>query len=300
MSDARFARQREVGLVDNTVRPSSLDDRLPPWDKLPSEVQRDEVARMETYAAMAMAMDHEIGRFVAYLRESGRLDDTLLLFVSDNGADPSEPERSPLAREWYERHYPKTNPRDYGLPGSFPSTGYAWARVSSTPLAGHKGHPGEGGLRVPFIAHFPGHIAAGQRNRAFGYVTDVVPTVLAAVGESDGDDHAGALDGQSLWGAMRGVEAGPVRGEPVGYELMGNSALFDGDLKLVRRHREPWRLFDIVLDPGETEDLARTRVADFERLIREYEAYEARMGVVPVPEDFDVMKQLLKADGRHH
>jgi arylsulfatase/uncharacterized sulfatase len=76
---------------------------------------------------------------------------------------------------------------------------------------------------------------------------------------------------------------------------MGNAAIFDGDLKLVRRHRAPWRLFDIAIDPGETVNLSETRVGDFERLVAAYEDYEARMGVVPVPDDFDVMKQLLKS-----
>ena len=250
---------------------------------------------------MAMAMDYELGRLVEFLRESGRLDDTLLLFVSDNGPDPSEPERSPLARAWYGSHYPRNNASNYGLPGSFPSTGYAWARVSSTPLATHKGQPGEGGLRVPLIAHLPGRIAPGQRNSVFGYATDVVPTVLEAVGGSlsDGDDSGDDTpDGESLWGAMLGDEAGHAREEPVGYELMGNAALFDEDLKLVRRNGEPWRLFDIARDPAETENLARTRVADFERLVRQYESYEVRTGVVRVPEDYDVMKLLLKAAER--
>ena len=301
VSDARFARQGVLGLFEETVRKSPLDERLPLWTDMPIEVRQDEVARMEAYAAMTMAMDYELGRLVEFLRESGRLDDTLLLFVSDNGPDPSEPERSPRAREWYERHYPMNRASNYGLPGSFPSTGYAWARVSSTPLAEHKGQPGEGGLRVPLIAHFPGRLAPGQRNSAFGYATDVVPTVLEAVGASltdsdDSDDNG--FDGQSLWSAMLGAEAGPVREEPVGYELMGNAALFDQDLKLVRRNGEHWRLFDIARDPGETENLARTRVADFERLVRQYEAYEVRTGVVPVPEDYDVMKLLLEAAER--
>ena len=301
VSNARFARQRMLGLFAETVRKSPLDERLPLWASIPIEVRQDEVARMEAYAAMAMAMDYELGRLVEFLRESGRLDDTLLLFVSDNGPDPSEPERSPLARDWYESHYPRNNASNYGLPGSFPSTGYAWARVSSTPFVEHKGQPGEGGLRVPLIAHFPGRIAPGQRNSAFGYATDVVPTVLEAVGASlsdsdDSDDDT--FDGESLWSAMLGAEAEPVREEPVGYELMGNAALFDQDLKLVRRNGEPWGLFDIARDPAETENLAHTRVTDFERLIRQYESYEARTGVVRVPEDYDVMKLLLKAAER--
>ena len=295
VSRARFARQRELGLVEQTLRPSPLDERVPAWETLPIAVQRDEAARMEAYAAMLMAMDHEVGRLVEVLRSRGLLENTLILFVSDNGADPSEPERSPLARRWYAEHYPDDEPGDYGGPKSFPSTGYAWARVSATPLADHKGQPGEGGLRVPLIAHFPKRIAPGQRSQRFGYVTDIVPTVLAALGAAGSDQRNGELDGQSLWGAMLGSEAEPESVSAVGYELMGNAALFSGDLKLVRSHGEPWRLFDVTDDPGETRDLSASRAADAERMLREYDDYEARMGVVPVPEDYDVMKQLLRA-----
>jgi arylsulfatase A-like enzyme len=295
VSQARFEKQRKLGLFNKTVIPSTLADSVPTWETMAAEIRQDESARMEAYAAMAMAMDYEIGRLVEFLRDSGRLDNTLILFVSDNGADPSEPERSPLAGSWYERKYPNTDPADFGRPGTFPSTGYAWARVSSTPLADHKGQPGEGGLRVPFIAHFPTRITPGEENRAFAYVTDIVPTVLDAIGPSNEKSVAGTFDGQSLWGVMRGTEAMASRDEPVGYELMGNAAIFDGDLKLVRRHRAPWRLFDIAIDPGETVNLSETRVGDFERLVAAYEDYEARMGVVPVPDDFDVMKQLLKS-----
>ncbi len=97
ISEARFEKQRRLGLFNETVTPSTFADGVPTWKTLPAEIRRDESARMEAYAAMAMAMDDEIGRLVEFLRNSGRLDNTLLLFVSDNGADPSEPERSPLA-----------------------------------------------------------------------------------------------------------------------------------------------------------------------------------------------------------
>ena len=290
----RVRRQREMGLFDGPA--SSIGDEIPNWQDLSASKRRDEAARMEAYAAMAMAMDHEIGRLLAFLESSGRLDQTLVLFLSDNGADPSEPERSTFAGEWYKERYPVTDPERLGSPGSFPSTGHAWARVSVAPLADHKGQPGEGGLRVPLIARYPSGIPAKSQSSRFGFVTDVVPTVLDAVTASrPSHSFPDKLDGLSLWNEMRGTALDEAGGQSraVGYELMGASALFAGDLKLVRRHGEPWRLFDVATDLGEQVDLSRHSPERKARLLRAYDAYESEMGVIAVPADFDVMKQLL-------
>jgi arylsulfatase/uncharacterized sulfatase len=83
--------------------------------------------------------------------------------------------------------------------------------------------------------------------------------------------------------------------EAVGYELMGNAALFRGDLKLVQSHGMPWQLFDIAKDPGETRDLAPTHVTELQEMLLLYNDYEREMGVIPVPRDYDVMQMLLRA-----
>ena len=299
--DARIEKSRELDIFEPETPASPLEPSIPEWKSLTPAQQRDEMARMEAYAAMATAMDHEVGRLVDHLRATGRYDDTLILFVSDNGADPSQPERSPRAREWYESHYPKTSPDDLGKPGSFPSTGFSWARTSVTPLRQHKGQPGEGGMRVPFFAHYPKRLSGGRVTNAFGYATDLVPTVLEATGiataAQGGMRRTGLdLDGTSLWRVLRGFKkrAHPPE-EAIGYELMGNSALFVGDLKLVQSHGEAWQLFDITKDPGETKDLAATHVAELQALLLRYNRYEREMGVIPVPPDYDVMQMLLRA-----
>ena len=244
------------------------------------------MARMEAYAAMAMAMDHEVGRLIDHLRATKRYADTLILFVSDNGADPSQPERNPRARAWYEQLYPKTSPDDFGKPGSFPSTGFTWARASVTPLRQHKGQAGEGGLRVPLIAHYPKRLPSGRVTNAFGYVTDLVPTVLeatrVATAAQGGMRRTGLdLDGTSLWPLLRGRKKRPhPPDEAIGYELMGNAALFRGDLKLVQshgrslaalRHREGSRRDERDLAP-------LSRVAELQEMLLHYSNYRARDG----------------------
>lgn len=299
--NARIAKLRELEIFSPSTPASPFEPSLPAWDSLAPEQRRDEIARMEAYAAMATAMDHEIGRLIEHLRATDRYDNTLILFVSDNGADPSEPERSARARDWYAGLYPKTDPADFGKPGSFPSTGFSWARASVAPLRQHKGQPGEGGLRVPLIAHYPKLIRGGRVTNVFGYATDVVPTVLEAAriatSSQGGMRRTGLdLDGTSLWRVLRGfAKRAHQPDETIGYELMGNSALFRGDLKLVRSHGQPWQLFDIAKDPAETRDLAPARRAEFEEMLVHYENYEREMGVIAVPPDYDVMKILLGA-----
>ncbi|MBW2268539.1 MAG: arylsulfatase [Deltaproteobacteria bacterium] len=297
---ARIEKLRELEIFAPETPASPLEPSIPAWSSLPPAQQRDEMARMEAYAAMAMAMDHEVGRLIDHLRATERYADTLILFVSDNGADPSQPERNPRARAWYEQLYPKTSPDDFGKPGSFPSTGFTWARASVTPLRQHKGQAGEGGLRVPLIAHYPKRLPSGRVTNAFGYVTDLVPTVLeatrVATAAQGGMRRTGLdLDGTSLWPLLRGRKRRPhPPDEAIGYELMGNAALFRGDLKLVQSHGEAWRLFDIVKDPGETNDLAASHVAELQEMLLQYNRYEREMGVIPVPADYDVMQMLLR------
>jgi len=296
---ARLERQRELEIFPPRTTASPMEEHVSKWSELSEAQRRDEAARMEAYAAMGMAMDFEIGRLLSHLRSIGELDNTLVLFLSDNGADPSQPERSPRGRRWYEARYPETDASELGRPGSFPSTGYAWARVSVTPLATNKGRPGEGGLRVPLIARLPGQVAASTTSASFGYATDLFPTILDAIGldsKTAALPGTQAIQGSSLWGVMTGVrERAHLETESIGYELMGNSALFRGDFKLVRQHTKPWRLYNIAQDPGETSDLAAAQPRLFEEMIEGYRQYEEQMGVVPVPEDYDVMEQLLKA-----
>jgi len=154
------------------------------------------------------------------------------------------------------------------------------------------------------IARFPSQIPAASRISAFGHVTDVVPTILEAVGvdmTSASSNNRYELDGSSLWSIMTGArDAAHPQTESIGYELMGNSALYRGDFKIVRDHTKPWKLFDIERDPGETANLATTRPTLYGEMLREYERYEERMGVVPVPADYDVMRQLLKSPNNDH
>jgi arylsulfatase len=299
---ARFARQKELGLVpaDLPLPPRARD--ILAWEDLSEEQRALEARRMAAYAGMTAHMDHEIGRVLERLRRLGVADDTLVLFVSDNGPDPSEPDRAPRARSWYAQRYPVESLEGIGGPGSFPSYGPQWAQLGAVPLREFKGSASEGGLRVPLIVRYPGRIAAGQRSSAFGFATDVVPTILEAADVAHPGSHYRGRTihpptGRSLWPTLQDpAVSSHSPDEPVGYALMKNRALFRGDHKLVRNGPPSgdgrWELFDLRVDPSERHDRSSQQPALREEMLGLFERYAEERGVIAMPDDYDVFKAL--------
>jgi arylsulfatase/uncharacterized sulfatase len=173
-------------------------------------------------------------------------------------------------------------------------------RTTATPGALFKFYASEGGLRVPLVVSGPG-VAAGRDASAFTFVTDIAPTLLeyARVPAREDRDGAPPLSGRSL-AAVLAARADLVYPPdvPVGVEVSGNAALFRGNYKVVR-NRPPfgddaWRLYDIVVDPGETRDLAAERPQLFYALVRAYEAYANDVGVLELPDGYDVQSQVTR------
>ena len=204
------------------------------------------------------------------LDELGIADDTVVLFLADNGGCDEEIERSadPQART--------------GTADSFRSYGLPWANASNTPLRLFKQYVHEGGIATPLIARGPG-IARDARTDAVGHVIDLAPTCL---------DYAGAatpstLDGRALTPqegrTLRPLFEGRTRAghASIGWEHQGHRALRQGDWKLVASHGEPWELFDLAADRTETENLASSQPARVAELAAEYERWAARVGARP-------------------
>ncbi|MEO0650439.1 MAG: arylsulfatase [Planctomycetota bacterium] len=314
----RLERQQELGIVpvntrlDTAFEKSGIPDwHLPDWDSLSPEEQKFNARRMQAYAGMLDCMDVNIGKLLAYLDDIGELDNTFILFMSDNGADPSQLANEEAYRPWYEANYPYTYIEDYegdysamGQKGSYVDYGPGWAAAANTPNSYFKTFSTEGGLRAPFIARFPGQVPGNSTTNAFGYVKDVFPTLL----ELAGAQHPGASyrgrevhgpDGASAWPLLTGEsDAIHASTEAIGYELAGSSAVFRGDFKLSRNPAPKgagnWELYNIVEDPGETIDLAATMPELANELIQAYEAYESQYDVVPVPDDYNPGTQMLK------
>ena len=296
---ARHARLRERGLLPADAPERPRDPSVPAWDTLSSERRQRESRRMAAYAAMTEDMDREIGRVLRHLEERGSLRDTIVVFVSDNGPDPSEPNLSPRALAWYSDRYPRKAADELGGPGSFPSYGPQWAQLGAVHLRSYKGSPAEGGMRVPFIVRAPGRIQSGGRSDAFAFATDLVPTLLELIGVAADPQAAGrhGVDGVSMLPVLRGERDRVHEADAViGYELMVGRALFQGNHKLVNASAPSgdgtWKLFDIARDSSELEDLRKREPETFSRLMRHYERYVADYGVIPMAADFDIFEAL--------
>jgi len=253
---------------------------------------------MEVYAAMAEAMDFHVGRLVNHLKDTGQYDNTVFVFLSDNGAEGSDYHE---AQPWLAFHY-NQDTATLGAKGTYGVPGPGWASASASPLYTYKFWSGEGGIRTPmFIAgppvHTPSHVQT-----ALTHVTDIMPTLLdLAHVQPPGPTYQGTpmepLTGRSLLPLLQG-SATAVRGgdQPLGYELSGNAALFKGALKLVRNMPPlgdgQWHLYDLGVDPGETQDLRERMAPQFQRMQADYASYEKANQVLPMPEGYRPQRQV--------
>ena len=241
---------------------------------------------MEIYAAMVDMLDQNVGKVVRYLKETGQYDNTVIIFMSDNGAEGA-----------YVGGNPSQVPRDnslanLGKASSYVSYGPGWAQVSALPFNMFKGYSYEGGTTVPAIIRYPAHLGAGQVSTASGHVTDVAPTLLQLAGVSypgsrDGHDLA-PLQGVSLLPFLSGRQSTVHDRFDKGWELFGQKAYRQGEWKIV--YSVPpygpgrWQLFNLKTDRAEQHDVAGQYPQRLAELKAAYAAYVHRNGVQEVPQ----------------
>ena len=299
LREARRARAVELGLIPAEAGMLTMASTAD-WNTLSDEQKRYEARRMEVYAGMATTMDAEIGRLIAHLKATGQYDNTVFVFLSDNGSEPTDPYDVLAFKLWLEMNY-SNELEDLGGKGGFSSIGPSWASAAASPLSGYKFFAGEGGLRVPLIvAGVPG-MRANRVSSAFVHVTDIVPTLLELAGIKA---HAGQYQGKAVE-PLIGSSLLPVlhgqaqRVHPpeqtIGYELSGSAALFKGDYKLVKNLKpvgdEQWHLYNISSDPGEVIDLQSQLPELFKTMQADYADYVRANGVLPMPDGYDYKRQ---------
>lgn len=219
-----------------------------PWGELTPEQQRFQARKMEIHAAMVDRMDREIGRILEQLRGMGAFENTLILFLSDNGASAEIMVRN-------DGHDPGSAP---GSAATHLCLGPGWSTVSNTPFRRHKTWVHEGGICTPLIVHWPAGIAErGAVRHAPGHVIDFVPTVLELAGAAPPatpDTDAPPRPGVSLVPTLASDEPQPER--ELWWSHEGNHALRFGDWKLVKAANNDWELYDLGRDRTELHDLA--------------------------------------------
>jgi arylsulfatase len=279
---ARLAKQRRLGLLGDEVQLPPREPNTYNWDKLPPEQQDRFDGMMAAYAADVARMDQAVGTLVARLKAAGDYENTLILFMADNGGTA---ESGPDGRS--------LGAGPLGGPQSNIFVGMEWATLSNTPFRMFKHHTHEGGISTPLIAHWPAGIAAAQRgtiNRTPGHLIDIMATAVDVSGAEYPTrvrDHAIVpMQGISLAPAFHG--AAITRGRPIFFEHEGNRAVRDGRWKLVARFERPWELYDMGVDRSELHDLASAQPDRVAQMAAAWDAWAKASYVDPWRERFDV------------
>lgn len=304
LREERFHRMQKLGLVNGahwklpprSIVPVDRDGiangfsgkENPAWNSLDDDRRRDLARRMAVFAAMVEGVDNGVGQIVDHLVKSNDLDNTLILFLSDNGACY---EWGPFGFDGTSRNGTTTlrtgdNLREIGGRGTHQSYGSAWANLGNTPFRLYKHFTHEGGISTPLIAHWPNGIGRPDEwVRDPAHVMDVLPTVLHATGAKYPEQLNGTtilpLEGISLLPAMRGER---LRERSIGFDHQGARALRKGDWKLVWSKRMPqdieWELYNLADDRCETQDLGATHPDRVKEMAAEWEQWARRVNVM--------------------
>ena len=279
---ARIAQQRKLGLLKAGQSIAERDAEVPEWNNLTWDEKQLWKAKMEVYAAMLDRADQGVGKIVASLKAAGKADNTIIIFISDNGA-PAEDVAHTGVRAG-------RNSGPVGTAGSFESQGKPWSYASNTPLRSFKGNAYEGGISSPFIAWYPGKIKAGTVATGTAHLIDIAPTFYTLAGAAYPASFNGAkinsLPGKSLTGLLFNGE--PIQREkPIFWERAGNRAVREGKWKLVSIYPSlQWELYDIENDRGETNNVAQANALVVDRLSALYFDWAKENGVV----DYETIK----------
>ena len=288
LKQERAAATRRLGLVPKGARTPPRHPMLEAWDSLSNEQQALESRAMEVYAGIMDNMDHHVGRIVNFLKDIGEYDNTVIIFLSDNGANPWNSEDYPGNRgsKWFEQFDNTID--NIGHPMSHYAYGMGWGSACAGPLDLFKMTVGEGGIRSPLIVSGPG-VKGGRRVDAFAYVTDLMPTMLELADLEHPKTFRGRevepMRGRSLVGVLSGTRTTVYAADDfVGGEMGNGKWMRQGDFKAmsVAAPYGPgtWHLYNLADDPGETRDLAKEQPERLKTLQAAWERYAADVGVV--------------------
>ncbi len=289
LRERRFDSLKGAGIVPDDARLGPRNDAITPWDALSAEQQRRESRKMELYAAMVHNLDDHVGRLIGYLEANGLLENTLVVFLSDNGAAGEDFYNRGAYKDYIRARF--DNAYDtMGTAASFVSYDYPWAEAGSAPFSRAKTYTRQGGIVAPMIIAGPGVERAGRLERSYVTVMDLAPTLLEVAGASYPDDGSVVpMLGESMAALLAGT-ADAVHDDDYVTALYhrGRAFLRQGPWKIVTL--EPpfdegkFELFNVAEDPGETTNLRATKPDKYAELIALWRAERQRLGIV-LPQD---------------
>jgi arylsulfatase len=284
----RAAAAKQLGLIPDSALMPERYHMVKAWDSLTKEQRALEARGMEVYAGMVNNMDYHFGRVVKFLKDIGEYDNTIVIFLSDNGPNP-----------WYSEDYPGNKGSEWfaqfdnsidnlGQPMSHYAYGMGWGSASAGPLDLFKMTVAEGGIRSPMLIAGPG-VKGGLQVGAFAYVWDIMPTILEFAGiphpEKYRDQQVESMRGKSLQGVLAGSTKLVYDADDfICGEMQDGKWVRQGDLKAVSVASpyglDKWQLYDIAVDPGESNNLAQKQPEKLEKLIAAWSRYSDEVGVV--------------------
>ncbi len=289
LREERYKRQIDLGIIDKKWPLSPRNENVPPWEK--AENKQWWFRCMEVYAAQIDIMDQGIGRIVSVLEKSGKLDNTLVLFLSDNGACHEVVRKT----GWYKESGIAPNTTRDGrpvkigndpniMPGpedTYESYDRPWANLSNTPFKRFKSMTHEGGIATPLIVHWPARIKAkNQLRHQIGHIIDIMPTCLDAAAaeypKTYKDKSILPPEGKSLAPAF---DDKTIVRDALCFEHQGNRAVRLGDFKLVAKNKDPWELYDMAEDRTELKNLIDKLPEKAKELEALYDNWTKRCGV---------------------
>jgi arylsulfatase len=278
---ARIERMKKLGIIPSSATVFPRLPNVPAWSALSDEDRRQSARKMELYAAMVEHMDTNIGKLTAYLKDKNLYDNTLIIFLSDNGPEGNSWDVGP---PWDNSKF-----EDWGKKGTFIQYGAAWAQVSAGPYRMFKGFLSEGGIRSPLVIAGHGVEGSGRISNAVTHIMDVPATILKAANVAypktyEGKDVA-PLQGKSLQPILD-KSSETVRGPSdwLGWELFGNRAIREGNWKLLWLCKPygpgKWQLYDLKTDPAEMSDVADEYPKVRNRLVGHWREYADKNNVI--------------------
>ena len=294
LRQTRFERQKAMGIISpETVLPPR-DNRVPAWDSLNETDKSSWAQKMAIYVAMVNIVDRGIGKVLKTLEEQNVLDNTIIMFLSDNGACP-----------YKSMSFVKGTPADADAqtPGSSIYYDYHWAQLSATPNYSYKRFAYEGGVNVPFIVRYPSAVKAGTFSKVHAHVIDILPTCLDYTGAEllttfRGNETQQELDGVSLKDVFAGSDK-PVH-DIIAWEHNGERGLLKANWKIVWNKADKinsWQLFDLTKDGGaELNNLSGANPEKLNELVKEYDAWAKRNKVL-TPEEIQKLQKAKSDNG---
>lgn len=277
LREERYQRMIDMGLIDNSWRKSERNEEVTPWDELSQEQKEKMDLLMAIYAAQIHRMDQGIGQLMKQLETMGEADNTIILFLSDNGASSEYgPEGSDFWGNFWDG---EARP---GSGDSYHSYGSSWANLSNAPFKYYKKYVHEGGVATPFIVRWPSQIAKkGSISHKPGHIVDIMTTICEVAQVEYPSTYKGntitPMPGKSFASELKGEKQSSE--VPIFWEHIGNKAVRQGDWKLVAKKGAPWELYNLAIDRAETNNLIESETQMANQLEQAYEEWAKQVGV---------------------